>query len=127
MNVHRRIKNISGFCLAAMLLLAYAPLIGFIALAIYIDSSGPVLLTRMLKIDGRPDVRSFVFRTERQSDDHRPTPFGAFLRSSSLDRLPQLLNGLRGGMPLIVSRTTAAKPRSSRSPDHKNPPALEQG
>jgi lipopolysaccharide/colanic/teichoic acid biosynthesis glycosyltransferase len=97
-----------------MLLFAYAPLIGFIALAIYIDSAEPVLLRRTLKVDGRPAVRSFVFRTGRQSDDRRPTLFGTFLRSSSLDRLPQLLNSLKGGMPLVVSRATAAKPVSGR-------------
>lgn len=99
MEFSRRLNNIAGFCLAAMLLFAYAPLIGFIALAIYIDSVGPVLLKRTLKIDGRPEVRGFVFRIGRRSDGS-PTVFGAFLRNSSLDRLPLLLSSLWGGMPL---------------------------
>jgi lipopolysaccharide/colanic/teichoic acid biosynthesis glycosyltransferase len=111
MNVSRRLGNISGFCLTAMLLFCYAPLIGFIALAIYIDSAEPVLLRRMLKVDGRPDVRTFVFRTRRRSDDRRPALFGTFLRNSGLDRLPRLLNVLWGEVPLVVSRATAAKPR----------------
>ena len=105
-NVSRRLENIAGFFLAAMLLLAYAPLIGFIALAIYIDSVGPVFLKRTLKVDGRPDVESFVFRTARLSGDCRPTAFGTFLRNSSLDRLPQLLTILWGGKPLRICRAT---------------------
>ena len=113
-NISRRIENISGSFLAAMLLFAYAPLIGFIALAVYIDSAEPVLLRRTLKVDGRPDVRSLVFRTARRSGDLRPARFGTFLRNSGLDRLPQLLTVLRGGMPLVVSRAIAAKPASGR-------------
>jgi lipopolysaccharide/colanic/teichoic acid biosynthesis glycosyltransferase len=102
MKVLHDLDNIAGFCLAAMLLLSCAPLIGFIALALYIDSAEPVLLRRTLKIDGRPDVRSFVFRTGRRSGDGCPTRFGTFLRNSDLDRLPQILDILQGGMPLIV-------------------------
>jgi len=108
MKFSRRLNNISGFCLAVMLLSAYAPLIGFIALAIYIDSAGPVLLKRTLKVEGRPDVKSFVFRIGRRSDGRRPTPLGALLRNSGLDRLPLLLSSLWGGMPL-GSRATRLK------------------
>jgi lipopolysaccharide/colanic/teichoic acid biosynthesis glycosyltransferase len=103
------INNITGFCLAAMLLFAYAPLIGFIAIAVYIDSAGPVLLRRTLKVEGRPDVKSFVFRIGRRSGGRRPTPLGALLRNSGLDRLPLLLSSLWGGMPL-GSRATRLKP-----------------
>jgi len=102
MKILHGLDNIAGFCLAAMLLFAYAPLIGFIALALYVDSAEPVLLRRTLKIDGRPDVRSFVFRTGRRSGDGSPTRFGTFLRNSGLDRLPQILDILHGGMPPIV-------------------------
>jgi lipopolysaccharide/colanic/teichoic acid biosynthesis glycosyltransferase len=106
MKVFHRLHDIAGFCFTTMLLFAYAPLIGFIALAIYIDSVGPVFLKRTLKVDGRPDVESFVFRTARLSGDCRPTAFGTFLRNSSLDRLPQLLTILWGGKPLRICHAT---------------------
>jgi lipopolysaccharide/colanic/teichoic acid biosynthesis glycosyltransferase len=109
MKSSRRLNNIAGLCLAAILLFSYAPLIGFMAIAIYIDSAGPVLLRRMLKVDGRPDVKSFVFRIGRRSGGRRPTPLGTLLRNSGLDRLPLLLSSLWGGMPL-GSRATRLKP-----------------
>ena len=110
-NISRRLENISGYFLATMLLFAYAPLIGFIALAIYIDSAEPVLLRRTLKVDGQPDVRSLLFRTARRPGDLRPARFGTFLRNSGLDRLPQLLTVLRGGIPLVSRAAAAAPPR----------------
>jgi lipopolysaccharide/colanic/teichoic acid biosynthesis glycosyltransferase len=125
-NVSHKIENVAAFCLASVLLLAYAPLIGFIALAIYIDSAEPVLLRQTLKVAGRPDVISFVFRTGRRSGNGRPTRFGTFLRSSGLDRLPRLLNILWGGKPLAGSRATPADPVSIRQHDRKIPPSPEQ-
>jgi lipopolysaccharide/colanic/teichoic acid biosynthesis glycosyltransferase len=100
-----------------MLLFVYAPLLGFIAIAIYIDSAESALLSRTLKVDGRPDVQGFVFRTTRRSDRSRQTPLGTFLHNSGLDRLPRLLSILWGRVPLAVV---------SRQPDRKNLPAPER-
>jgi lipopolysaccharide/colanic/teichoic acid biosynthesis glycosyltransferase len=114
MKSYRQINNITGFCLAVTLLFFYAPLIGFIAIAISIDSNGPVLVRRTLKVEGQPDMKGFVFRIGRRSGGRRPTLLGALLRNSGLDRLPLLLSSLWGGMPL-GSRATRLTPTARLS------------
>jgi exopolysaccharide biosynthesis polyprenyl glycosylphosphotransferase len=111
---------------ASLCLLAVAPLLFVIALAIKLDSRGPVLF-RQQRV-GRHGNRfsMFKFRTmvaeaERLkeglsdrneasgglfkiSDDPRVTRVGRLLRASALDELPQLLNVLRGEMSLVGPR-----------------------
>ncbi|MEZ6052145.1 MAG: sugar transferase [Planctomycetaceae bacterium] len=97
--------------LAALILLA--PVLAVTALLVRVKLGSPVLF-----IQQRPgrDGRSFrllKFRTmidacgpdgQPLSDDLRMTPFGRFLRSSSLDELPELWNILRGDMSLVGPR-----------------------
>jgi lipopolysaccharide/colanic/teichoic acid biosynthesis glycosyltransferase len=94
--------------LRTTLLLFFAPLMLFIALAIYLTTSGPVLVRREGCPSGQRAAKSFVFRTD---DDRvvgsafadakrRDNRFGRFLRNSDLYKLPQLLNLLHRG-PLI--------------------------
>jgi lipopolysaccharide/colanic/teichoic acid biosynthesis glycosyltransferase len=94
--------------LRTTLLLFFAPLMLFIALAIYLTMSGPVLVRREGCPSGQHAAKSFVFRTD---DDRfigsafadakgRDNRFGRFLRNSDLYKLPQLLNLLYRG-PLI--------------------------
>jgi lipopolysaccharide/colanic/teichoic acid biosynthesis glycosyltransferase len=110
---------------ALPLLLLTLPLYPAIALAIKLDSAGPILF-RQVRIGrgGRP-FRLFKFRTmvsdaEAQVEalralsseaawlalDHDPrvTRVGAFLRKTSLDEVPQLWNVLRGEMSLVGPR-----------------------
>jgi hypothetical protein len=126
-----RLDNGAGFCLAAMLLLAYAPLIGFVALAVVIDSAGPVLSNRKRLLRGWRDAEALVFRTimederdcgsdaEQQFDARRSTRIGMFLRNSGLDQLPRLLNVLHG-RPLAIfcaiPELTAAGAKFGRRP-----------
>ena len=94
--------------LAAVLLVILGPLILLIALAIRITMGGPVLF-RQERL-GR-DERIFTikkFRTMDQRpglpDVERLTPLGRFLRRTSLDELPQLLNIVEGGLSFVGPR-----------------------
>jgi lipopolysaccharide/colanic/teichoic acid biosynthesis glycosyltransferase len=114
-------------CIAASIgLVAVAPLISILALAVRLDSKGPTFF-RQVRVgrDGRPfriyKFRSMVVEADAQKDqlrafnevgdgmfkitsDPRVTRVGAFLRRTSLDELPQLINVLRGEMSLVGPR-----------------------
>jgi lipopolysaccharide/colanic/teichoic acid biosynthesis glycosyltransferase len=109
-------------------LVALLPLILLIALIIKVDSSGPVFFRQQRLGRGRKAFQVAKFRTMRHGADHdvhrdymltliasgtpapklagdaRVTRFGAFLRRTSLDELPQLWNVLRGDMSLVGPR-----------------------
>ena len=95
-----------------------SPVLALAALAIKLDDRGPVLYrqTRVGK-DGQDfelfKLRTMVVGAERQGagwavdeGDSRITRVGAFLRRTSIDELPQLLNVFRGEMSLIGPRPT---------------------
>jgi exopolysaccharide biosynthesis polyprenyl glycosylphosphotransferase len=102
-------------CLTALLgLCAAAPLFLAIALAIKLDSRGPVLFVQeRIGMGGRP-FRLFKFRTMRETsrrssewvsdNSDRITRVGRWLRRFRLDELPQLINVLVGDMNLVGPR-----------------------
>lgn len=116
----RAAKRTFDILVSGALLAALAPIMAAIALAIRLDSPGPPLFRQTRGgLRGRP-FRMFKFRTMYRTEDgveveqalpgdRRITRVGAFLRRTSLDELPQLLNVLRGEMSLVGPRPHALK------------------
>ena len=120
----KRVMDLAG-ALVGMLLLA--PVMLGIVLLIRLDSSGPVLFRqsrhgrhgrlfhvlkfRTMVVDAEQRLGELEEHNESEHgvlfklrDDPRVTPLGRFLRRSSLDELPQLINILRGEMSLVGPR-----------------------
>ncbi|WP_022681753.1 undecaprenyl-phosphate glucose phosphotransferase [Sphingobium bisphenolivorans] len=110
--------------LSLALLIVLAPLFLLIALAIKIESRGPIFFVQRREGFNCSDFRIFKFRSmyvhRCQSDDivqasrhdARVTRVGALLRKTSLDELPQLLNVLLGDMSLVGPRPHAPSTRA---------------
>ena len=125
-NHQRALKRALDIAVSAVGLLLLAPLFAAIAIAIRLDSPGPVLF-RQKRVGA--DEKTFIclmFRSMRAGAerlqeslepfneaegavfkirrDPRVTPVGAFLRRWSIDELPQLVNVLKGEMSLVGPR-----------------------
>lgn len=110
------LKTIEDRVLGGLLLALAAPLMALIALAIRLDSRGPVLFKQERFGFNNNGIRVFKFRTMRieqtdltgaartTPDDPRVTRVGHILRRLSLDELPQLLNVVLGDMSLVGPR-----------------------
>lgn len=117
--VSRLIKDSEDKILALFFVLLASPLLVLIALAVKLDSPGPIIFKqRRHGAEGQP-IKVYKFRTmvvheeagghitQARENDHRTTSVGAFLRRTSLDELPQLLNVLQGRMSLVGPRPHA--------------------
>ena len=120
------IKRLLDVVVSAVLLIALAPVLGVIALAVKLTSPGPVCFVqdrvglnkrrfrlykfrtmvqdaekRLAELESRNEVSGPVFKMTR---DPRLTALGTFLRRTSLDEFPQLLNVFKGDMSLVGPR-----------------------
>jgi len=125
-DVQRLVKRLLDLLFGGILTLMALPVMGLVALAIKLDSPGPVLFRQQrVGENGRLFVmykfRSMVVGAEEQQpeinerdeqghvihkkqDDPRVTRVGRIIRRTSLDELPQLFNVLKGDMSLVGPR-----------------------
>ena len=110
------LKRAFDLFFASLVVLLISPLLVLIAAIIRLTSSGPIFFAQeRVGLNGRPFIM-YKFRTMKEvtksesdtlwtSDgDSRRTPFGTFLRKTSLDELPQFLNVLKGDMSVVGPR-----------------------
>jgi len=120
------IKFLLDYSLTIPVLLITSPILLVIAIAIKIDSPGPVIFRRRVMglngiqfnafkfrtmcleanemLDDRPDLQAELAENFKLKDDPRVTRIGAFLRKWSLDELPQMINVVFGQMSLVGPR-----------------------
>ncbi|MFT4098769.1 MAG: undecaprenyl-phosphate glucose phosphotransferase [Rhodoblastus sp.] len=118
------VKTIEDRTLAALGLIALAPLLALIALAVKLDSRGPVFFRQQRYGFNNEPIGVYKFRSMYvdQCDaeaaklvtkgDPRVTRVGAFLRKTSLDELPQLINVLKGELSLVGPRPHAMQAKA---------------
>ena len=123
----RAIKNIEDRVLAACILILAAPVMALVALAVRLDSKGPVFFKQRRYGFNNQLVEVYKFRSMHveQSDatasklvtrdDSRVTRVGRFIRRTSLDELPQLFNVLTGEMSLVGPRPHATQAKAGGS------------
>jgi len=112
------VKRASDIVLALAILVLISPLMVAIAIGVKRSSPGPILFRqRRYGLDGR-EIVVYKFRSmkvledgnvirQATKDDDRVTPFGAYLRRTSLDELPQFINVLQGRMSVVGPRPHA--------------------
>ncbi len=115
------LKAVEDRVLATLILLLISPLLLIIALAIKVDSPGPVFFRQARKGWSGRVFHIWKFRSmfvhqpapgvvqQATRNDPRITRVGAFLRKTSLDELPQVFNVLRGEMSLVGPRPHAVQ------------------
>jgi Undecaprenyl-phosphate glucose phosphotransferase len=113
-------KTLSDYLVASFGLLLAAPLMAAIMLAIKLDSPGPIFFKQRRRGFNQNMFRVWKFRTmsvledgneirQAAKNDQRVTRVGRFLRRTSLDELPQLLNVLQGHMSIVGPRPHAVE------------------
>jgi len=142
-----RLKRATDLLLSVVLLVCLAPLFALAAVAIRLDSPGPVffrqprigrdgreftmLKFRSMALDATPDAhRDYINSLANATGDHSPgglrkltadrrvTRVGAILRKTSIDEAPQLINVLAGRMSIVGPRPALAYELEFYRPEH---------
>lgn len=116
---HTAVKRLMDIGISATALVLGAPILGLIALIIRLDSPGPALFKQPRHGFNNRVFDVYKFRSMRNdkadlkaeqqtvAGDARITKIGKFIRKTSIDELPQLLNVLKGEMSLVGPRPHA--------------------
>jgi exopolysaccharide biosynthesis polyprenyl glycosylphosphotransferase len=124
-------KRVVDFCLALATLMVISPVLVLVATVIKITSPGPIFFTqkrigqnkrkftiykfRSMAVDAENKMRELEHLNElsgpvfKIKHDPRITPVGRFLRKTSIDELPQLINVLKGDMSLVGPRPMSVR------------------
>jgi len=112
-------KRLQDLMLGALALIPAVPIMALVALAVRLDSPGPILFRQRRHGFNNEEIVVWKFRSMRHdradasasrqvmADDERVTRVGRFIRKFSLDELPQLFNVLKGEMSLVGPRPHA--------------------
>ena len=112
------VKRLSDVVLSLLILVLISPLMLAVAIGVKLSSPGPVIFKqRRYGLDGK-EIVVYKFRSMTTTDDgsqiqqaikgdQRITRFGAFIRRTSLDELPQFINVLQGRMSIVGPRPHA--------------------
>ncbi|WP_392887534.1 undecaprenyl-phosphate glucose phosphotransferase [Pseudomonas migulae] len=123
------LKNLEDKVLAFLILVFATPFLLAVAIAIKLDSPGPIFFRQERMGWSGESFRIWKFRSmvthqpadgvvkQAQKNDPRVTRVGAFIRRTSLDELPQLFNVLMGEMSLVGPRPHAIQHDVQYSPD----------
>ncbi|MEL6567603.1 MAG: exopolysaccharide biosynthesis polyprenyl glycosylphosphotransferase [Pseudomonadota bacterium] len=117
---HAIVKRLSDIVISAGLLVAFAPVMVTIALAVWMEDRGPIFFRQKRHGFNNQVIRVWKFRSMRPdriseermvaqtfAGDTRITRVGSFIRRTSLDELPQLWNVLMGQMSIVGPRPHA--------------------
>jgi Undecaprenyl-phosphate glucose phosphotransferase len=119
------VKWLFDKCVAALALFGLAPLMALVALAIKLDSRGPVLFRQKRYGFNNELIEVFKFRSMFidqadanaaklvTKDDPRVTRVGRFIRKTSLDELPQLINVIKSELSLVGPRPHALQAKAA--------------
>lgn len=112
-------KRLQDMALGVLALVLAFPVMALVALAVCLDSPGPILFRQRRHGFNNEEIVVWKFRSMRHeaadpaasrqviADDERVTRVGRFIRKFSLDELPQLFNVLKGEMSLVGPRPHA--------------------
>ena len=116
----RQLKRLMDICIALPLLVLATPALIIVSIALWISSGHPVLFKQTRIGEGGKAFTMYKFRTmdptvkmpvqglnggaHKSPDDPRVTKIGRFLRKTSLDEIPQLVNVLLGDMSMVGPR-----------------------
>lgn len=112
-------KRLQDLIIGGLMLIGLMPVFAVVALLVRLDSPGPILFRQRRHGFNNEEIVVWKFRSMRHeaadatasrqvtADDDRITRVGRFLRATSLDELPQLINVLKGEMSLVGPRPHA--------------------
>ncbi|MGL4283421.1 undecaprenyl-phosphate glucose phosphotransferase [Eubacterium aggregans] len=110
------IKRLFDILFSLLVLIVLSPLLLVTAILVKLTSPGPIIYKQVRVGMNRKDFEIYKFRSMRNDmpevgntvwttdDDPRKTKFGSFIRKTSIDELPQLINVLKGDMSIVGPR-----------------------